>query len=108
METKELTTEEKNCPLEKAVRAISGKWKIAIIWQIGKGEKRPSEFLRSIGKADRRVLSQQLSEMVTDGLLIKTAYNELPPRVEYTLTPKGEDLVKILWELNEWGKQLHD
>ncbi|MEX0273190.1 MAG: winged helix-turn-helix transcriptional regulator [Flavobacteriaceae bacterium] len=106
MELGTSTGEEKNCPLEKAVNTISGKWKIAIVWQIHEGKKRPSEFLRGIGKVDRRVLNQQLSEMVNDGLLTKTSFNELPPRVEYELTDLGRGLVKVLWELNEWGKGL--
>lgn len=96
----------KNCPLETAVHTISGKWKIPIIWQIHEGKKRPSEFLRGIEKVDRRVLNQQLSEMVNDGLLEKTSFHELPPRVEYTLTEIGKELVTVLWKLNEWGKLL--
>lgn len=106
MKTKALAIEEKICPLEKAVNTISGKWKIAIVWQINEGKKRPSEFLRGIKNVDRRVLNQQLSEMVEDGLLTKISYNELPPRVEYKLTDLGQGLVKILWDLNEWGKSL--
>lgn len=108
MDKKTSTIEEKICPLEKAVNTISGKWKIAVVWQINEGKKRPSEFLRGIKKVDRRVLNQQLSEMVNDGLLTKTAYNELPPRVEYELTDLGKSLVKILWQLNQWGKSLTD
>lgn len=97
---------EKICPLEIAVNAISGKWKIPIIWQMNEGKKRPSEFLKGIGNVDRRVLNQQLKEMEGAGLISKKVFNELPPRVEYTLTDLGEKLVKVLWELNEWGKLL--
>lgn len=100
------TPENKFCPLELAVNTISGKWKIPIIWQIHKGMKRPSEFLRHIAKVDRRVLTQQLKEMERDGLLVKEVFNELPPRVEYTLTETGRELVTILWQLNEWGNRL--
>ncbi|MDR6921863.1 MULTISPECIES: helix-turn-helix domain-containing protein [Chryseobacterium] len=106
MKTKEKTEENKICPLEVAVNTISGKWKIPIVWQINEGKKRPSEFLRGIAKVDRRVLNQQLSEMVTDGILMKESFNELPPRVEYRLTELGEKLVEILWQLNDWGKLL--
>ncbi|MEN7546441.1 helix-turn-helix domain-containing protein [Rapidithrix thailandica] len=98
--------ENKLCPLEKAVNTISGKWKIPIIWQIHEGKKRPSEFLRGIQQVDRRVLSQQLNEMVADGLLTKKSFHELPPRVEYELTDRGRQLVEILWKLNDWGKLL--
>jgi len=106
MQTQERTTENKICPLEIAVNTISGKWKIPIVWQINEGKKRPSEFLRGIAKVDRRVLNQQLNEMVSDGILIKESFNELPPRVEYSLTETGKQLVEILWKLNDWGKIL--
>lgn len=62
--------------------------------------------MRGIAKVDRRVLNQQLNEMVEDGILIKHSFNELPPRVEYTLTETGKQLVEILWKLNDWGKIL--
>lgn len=97
---------EKICPLEIAVNTISGKWKIPIIWRMNEGEKRPSEFLRGIANVDRRVLNQQLKELESDGIISKKTYNELPPRVEYSLTELGDKLVKVLWDLNEWGKLL--
>ncbi|MGC5743101.1 winged helix-turn-helix transcriptional regulator [Chryseobacterium sp. NFX27] len=106
MKAKEKADENKICPLEVAVNTISGKWKIPIVWQINEGKKRPSEFLRGIAKVDRRVLNQQLNEMVEDGILTKQSFNELPPRVEYTLTELGKKLVEILWQLNDWGKLL--
>lgn len=108
MKTKERTIEEKICPLEFAVNTISGKWKIPIVWQINEGKKRPSEFLRGIGKVDRRVLNQQLKEMEEDGILVKESFNELPPRVEYSLTETGKSLVEVLWLLNKWGESLLD
>ena len=106
MKSKEQAITEKICPLEFAVNAISGKWKIPIIWRINEGEKRPSEMLRGIVKVDRRVLNQQLKELEEDGILSKKSFNELPPRVEYTLTPLGEKLVEVLWKLNAWGELL--
>jgi len=106
MKTKEQLIEDKICPLEFAVNAISGKWKIPIVWQINEGKKRPSEFLKGIGKVDRRVLNKQLKEMEQSGILFKTSYPELPPRVEYSLTPLGEELVQVLWKLNNWGERL--
>ncbi|GEM51542.1 winged helix-turn-helix transcriptional regulator [Empedobacter brevis] len=104
MKTKQAAIEQKVCPLEFAVNAISGKWKIPIVWQINEGKKRPSEFLKGIGKVDRRVLNQQLKEMEQSGILSKVSFPELPPRVEYSLTPLGKELVKVLWQLNSWGE----
>lgn len=106
MKTGVRTAENKICPLETAVNLISGKWKVPIVWQINEGKKRPSEFLKGIGKVDRRVLNKQLSEMIEDGILTKKSFNELPPRVEYSLTEIGERLIEILWQLNDWGKLL--
>ncbi|WP_294186384.1 helix-turn-helix domain-containing protein [uncultured Sphingobacterium sp.] len=106
MRITEKTIKQKICPLEFAVNAISGKWKIPIVWRINEGEKRPSEMLRGITKVDRRVLNQQLGEMVNDGILIKQSFHELPPRVEYSLTPLGKSLVEVLWKLNAWGELL--
>lgn len=106
MRIQEKVAENKICPLEIAVNSISGKWKIPIVWQINEGKKRPSEFLRGIANVDRRVLNKQLNEMIEDGILTKESFNELPPRVEYSLTEIGEKLVEILWQLNDWGKLL--
>lgn len=106
MKTEDFEAVNKICPLEIAVNSISGKWKIPIVWQINEGKKRPSEFLKGIGKVDRRVLNKQLSEMIENGILTKKKFNELPPRVEYSLTEIGEKLVEILWQLNDWGKLL--
>lgn len=64
------------------------------------------DFLREIDKVDRRVLNQHLNEMVSDGILSKKIFNELPPRVEYQLTQLGLELVDLLWKLDEWGKKL--
>lgn len=75
------------------------------MWRINEDEKRPSEMLRGIAKVDRRVLNQQLTEMIVDGILTKQSFNELPPRVEYSLIPFSEKLVEALWKLNDWGKQ---
>lgn len=106
MKTEERAAGNKICPLEIAVNSISGKWKIPIVWQINEGKKQPSEFLRGIANVDRRVLNKQLNEMIEDGILTKESFNELPPRVEYSLTEIGEKLVEILWQLNDLGKLL--
>jgi len=68
------------------------------VWRINEGERRLSEMLRGIAKVDRRVLNQQLTEMVEGGILSKKSFYELPPRVEYSLTSLGESLVEVLWK----------
>lgn len=108
MKIKKPEAEEKVCTLEVAVKAISGKWKIPIFWQLSQGKKRPSEFVKEIGIVDRRVLNQQLKEMEADGLLKREVFKELPPRVEYSLTEMAKPLNDILWALNDWGKVLFE
>lgn len=108
MKIKKPEAEEKVCTLEIAVKAISGKWKIPIFWQLSQGKKRPSEFVKEIGIVDRRVLNQQLKEMEADGLLKREVFKELPPRVEYSLTEMAKPLNDILWALNDWGKVLFE
>lgn len=108
MKIKKPEAEEKVCTLEIAVKAIHGKWKIPIFWQLSQGKKRPSEFVKEIGIVDRRVLNQQLKEMEADGLLKREVFKELPPRVEYSLTEMAKPLNDILWALNDWGKVLFE
>lgn len=108
MKIKKPEAEEKVCTLKIAVKAISGKWKIPIFWQLSQGKKRPSEFVKEIGIVDRRVLNQQLKEMEADGLLKREVFKELPPRVEYSLTEMAKPLNDILWALNDWGKVLFE
>ena len=108
MKIKKPEAEEKVCTLEIAVKAISGKWKIPIFWQLSQGKKRPSEFVKEIGIVDRRVLNQQLKEMEADGLLKREVFKELPPRVEYSLTEMAKPQNDILWALNDWGKVLFE
>lgn len=108
MKIKKPEAEEKVCTLEIAVKAISGKWKIPIFWQLSQGKKRPSEFVKEIGIVNRRVLNQQLKEMEADGLLKREVFKELPPRVEYSLTEMAKPLNDILWALNDWGKVLFE
>lgn len=108
MKIKKPEAEEKVCTLEIAVKAISGKWKIPIFWQLSQGKKRPSEFVKEIGIVNRRVLNQQLKEMEADGLLKREVFKELPLRVEYSLTEMAKPLNDILWALNDWGKVLFE
>ena len=74
MKIKKPEAEEKVCTLEIAVKAISGKWKIPIFWQLSQGKKRPSEFVKEIGIVNRRVLNQQLKVMEADGLLKREVF----------------------------------
>lgn len=104
---KECELSSKFCPLEYAVNSIASKWKIPILWHMQQGIKRPSQFLRCISGLDRRVLNLQLKELEASKIIQKNVFAELPPRVEYNLTHSGNELIRILWLLNDWGEDLY-
>lgn len=82
---------------------VGGKWKPYLINCMNRGVRRPSEFQRIIPGATKRVLQQQLNEMERMGLVEKKIFAELPPRVEYSLTARGESLIPIIRKMDEWG-----
>lgn len=95
-----------DCPVEFAVNAIGGKWKILIMYQLLKNERiRFNELQKSLNTVTHRTLTRQLRELEADGLVERIAYAEMPPRVEYFLTDKGNSLTPILLQLQEWGLQ---
>ena len=92
------------CPLETTLTLISDKWKVLIIRDLMPGTKRFGELKRSIGGVSQKVLTSQLRQMEESGLLRRTVYPEVPPRVEYTLTELGYSLKPVLEALQDWGE----
>ena len=97
--TKELPA----CPVETTLTLISDKWKVLILRDLLPGTKRFGELKKSIGHVSQKVLTAQLREMEDSGLLTRTVYPEVPPRVEYALTALGESLRPILDAMWDWG-----
>ncbi|WP_289137810.1 helix-turn-helix domain-containing protein [uncultured Brevibacillus sp.] len=96
----------KDCPLTFALSIIGGKWRLPIIWALWKNETlRYNELKRNIDGITNMMLSQALKEMEDYGLIARKQYMEIPPRVEYSLTEAGKDLVPSLQSLAKWGKQ---
>lgn len=93
------------CPVETTLTLISSKWKILILRDLMTGTKRFGELKKSIGAVTQKVLTAQLREMETAGLLTRTVYAEVPPRVEYTLTELGYSLKPILDAMWNWGNE---
>ena len=92
------------CPVETTLTLISDKWKVLIIRDLLPGTKRFGELKKSIGSVSQKVLTSQLRQMEESGLLTRTVYPEVPPRVEYTLTELGQSLRPVLdamWNLGE-------
>lgn len=91
------------CPVEVTLTLIGNKWKVLILRDLMPGTKRFGELRKSIGAVTQKVLTAQLREMEADGLISRTVYAEVPPRVEYTLTELGYSLKPILEAMWNWG-----
>ena len=93
------------CPVETTLTLIGDKWKVLILRDLMPGTKRFGELKKSIGNVSQKVLTAQLRAMEESGLLTRTVYAEVPPRVEYTLTELGQSLKPILDALWNWGEE---
>lgn len=98
------TVDDQVCPLGPAMDVIAGRWKAEIAWNLCDGTvRRFNELRRLIGKVTPKMLAQQLREMERDGIISRTQYNEIPPRVEYQITELGETLGPLFNALAQWG-----
>lgn len=93
-----------DCPVETTLTLISNKWKVLILRDLLIGTKRFGELKRSVGNVSQKVLTAQLRQMEESGLLTRTVYPEVPPRVEYTLTELGYSLKPVLDAMWDWGE----
>jgi DNA-binding HxlR family transcriptional regulator len=92
-----------HCPVEAALDVIGGKWKPLILWHLGDNVLRFGELQRSLPGVNAKMLTKQLRELEKDGVIRRTLYPEVPPRVEYTITDFGRTLIPILQALCTWG-----
>jgi DNA-binding HxlR family transcriptional regulator len=95
--------EEIKCPVTGMIQLIGGKWKPIILYCLRSDKRRFGEISARIPALSRKVLTEQLKELEEDGLLTRTQYNEIPPRVEYELTALGKSLNPVLNEMEKWG-----
>jgi len=93
------------CGLDATLRIISGKWKPLILYFLLRGPTRYGELKRAIRDVSDKVLIQQLKELDADGVLVRNDYKQVPPRVDYTLTPLGHSLARALEPLCTWGSE---
>lgn len=91
------------CPVETALSLISDRWKVLILRNLFTGTKRFGELKKSLTGISQKVLTANLRDMEASGLLVRKAYPEVPPRVEYTLTETGESLKPLLGAMFDWG-----
>lgn len=103
-----LCGKEYSCPIEITLDIIGGKWKPIIIWHLGqRGTQRFSEVRKRMPSITQKMLTQQLRELENDGVLLRKVYAQVPPKVEYTLTPTGRSLLPLLEQLGRWGQQYY-
>lgn len=93
-----------NCPVETTLALISNRWKVLILRDLMNGTLRFGELKNSIGNITQKVLTSNLRDMEETGLLTRKVYAEVPPRVEYTLTPLGKSLKPVLDAMMKWGE----
>ncbi len=94
-----------SCPIEKTLRLIVGKWKTILLWHLSSGTKRYGELKKLIPGVSEKMLIQSLRELEADQLVLRKAYAEIPPRVEYALSKRGKSLSPLICALNTWGKK---
>ena len=104
MSEQKITKDLPACPVETTLMLIGDKWKILILRDLLPGTKRFGELKKSIGIVSQKVLTAQLRDMEKSGLLIRTVYAEVPPRVEYSLTELGKSLKPVLDAMQNWGE----
>ena len=92
------------CPVEITLSLIGGKYKALILWHLSTGTLRFSQLQRAV-TATPRMLTLQLRELEQDGLVTRTVYPEIPPRVEYAMTDLGRSLMPILTAIRDWGTE---
>lgn len=88
-----------------AMKVIGNKWTALILRDLFAGPKRFCELERSVGSISPRTLSQRLDDLESGGIITRKSYAEVPPRTEYSLTPKGRDLHPILKQMAAWGNK---
>lgn len=102
-------------PLEPKVGCIAGamqiignKWTALILRDLFGGPKRFCELEKSVGSINPRTLSQRLDDLEAHGIITRRSFSEVPPRTEYTLTKKGEDLLPVLQKMSDWGAKYYE
>ncbi|MGO7335607.1 winged helix-turn-helix transcriptional regulator [Rhizobium leguminosarum] len=94
-----------SCGFAAAMQAIGGRWKTSLLWELHLQPRRFAELHRLLPGISEKVLTQQLRQMEADGLVNRCAFDEVPPRVEYSVTPLGFSLNDAVTAMSAWGKQ---
>jgi len=94
------------CPVTESLRVIGGKWRLRIIHEIGLEKRRFGEMKRLIPEISEKMLIQELKSLTELGVLSRKAFNEIPPKVEYSLTTHGQKIIPIIEQVASFGFEL--
>ena len=97
-----------SCPVETTIAAIGGRWKVLVIHHLLDGEKRFGELARLLGGISARTLTRQLRELEASGVIDRRVHQQIPPKVEYSLTSLGRQLEPVLKAMHAWGEKLEN
>ena len=94
------------CPIEVSIEVIGGTWKVVIVRELLGGTKRYGQLHRALKRVTHKMLAQQLRELERDGVINRKLYPQVPPKVEYSLTPLGDALEPVLETMQSWGARV--
>lgn len=94
-----------SCPVETTIEAIGGRWKVLVIHHLLGGTKRFGELTRLLQGVSARTLTRQLQELAESGVVERYVQQQIPPRVDYSLTPLGQKLAPVLYAMHDWGEE---
>ncbi len=89
--------------IEMTMKLVGGKYKCLILYHLAGGEKRTRDLLQRLDGISPKVLTEQLRQLESDGLIVRQVYAEVPPRVEYALSGEGRTFVPVLQHMCDWG-----
>ncbi|WP_165067776.1 winged helix-turn-helix transcriptional regulator [Paludisphaera rhizosphaerae] len=94
-----------SCPVEATIQVVGGRWKVLILHRLLEHDMRFGELLRALKGVTARTLTKQLRELEADGIVSRTVHQQVPPMVEYAITPKGRELEPTLLAMHAWGEK---
>lgn len=103
---KSVDCSEKSCPVTRCMKVIGGKWKIIILYAVQNGVNRFGLLQKTIPDISKQMLTTQLRELEKDKIISRTIFPEIPPRVEYGITPLGKTLFPIIEAMDKWGRSI--
>lgn len=97
---------ERGCPIERAVSVLDGKWTLLMLRELFSGTRRFGELRAALPGVSPKTLTERLRALEAEGVLVRTIYPEIPPRVEYALSPLGSRALPVILALRDWGEAI--